>query len=218
MPAPPLCAVRDLRWTPPDADTPLFDGLDLEVRRGESLGLEGRSGAGKSTLLKCLVGLQPRDGGEVYWRGEPVEGERFREMRRDVVYVHQEPVGLAETVGDNLAFAREMATGDGLSEERQRELLERLEVGDLDADRTFESLSVGERQRVALVRCLTLQPTALLLDEPTASLDTESLGGVERLLADYRAEAPDQRTLVWVSHAAGQLERVADRLVTIGDL
>lgn len=218
MTAHPLCAVRNLTWVPPDADAPLFDGVDLQVRRGESLGLEGRSGAGKSTLLKCLVGLEPRDGGEVYWRGEPVEGNKFREMRRDVVYVHQEPVGLAPTVGGNLAFAREMATGEGLSGERQRELLERLEVGDIDADRVFEKLSVGERQRVALVRCLTLQPTALLLDEPTASLDAESLEGVEQLLADYRARAPDERTLVWVSHAAGQLERVADRVVTIDDL
>jgi len=213
-----LLKVRNLTWRPPDAEAPLFEGVDLEVPFGAVIGLAGPSGSGKSTLLRCLVGLEPRDAGEIRWRGEPVSGDDFRRFRRDVVYVHQEPVEIAPTVGENLAFARRMAgEGEraGLDEARQRELLERLGVGRLDWSREFGALSVGERQRVALVRSLSMQPTALLLDEPTASLDRDAVGQVEALLADFRAEAPDERTLVWIGHDVDQLERVADRIVEL---
>lgn len=217
----PLFDIRDLTWIPPDGETPLFEGVDFAVPPGATIGLAGPSGSGKSTLLRCLVGLQPRESGEIRWRGEPVTGDDFRRFRRDVVYVHQEPVGVAPTLGENLAFARRMAeTGDGsgLGEEQQRGWLARLGVGDIPWDRDFTGLSVGERQRVALVRCLTLQPTALLLDEPTASLDRTSMSDVERILDEYRAEAPDQRAVVWVSHDVEQLERVADRIVDVDAL
>ena len=220
-----LFGIDNLTWEPPGGGPRLFDGVDFDVEPGTCLGLEGPSGSGKSTLLRCLVGLEPRVSGEIKWRGETVAGEEIRKFRRRVVYVHQEPVNVAETIEENLAFAREMANaieipelGQPLDRDAQRERMAGVGLGDIDWERNFDELSVGERQRVAFVRCLTLQPAALLLDEPTASLDAESRDHIEALMEDYLAEAPDQRALVWVSHDASQIERVATDIVDIRSL
>ena len=217
-----LFATKNLTWRPPDADAPLLEAVDFEVAAGECVTLEGPSGSGKSTLLRCLIGLQEREAGRIEWRGEPVEGPAMRAFRRRVVYVHQEPVNIAGTVADNLAAARRLGATvdreDLLDEEGQRELLAELELSELSWQRDFDALSVGERQRVALVRCLTLQPDALLLDEPTASLDRPNARRIETHLIDYLEARPDERALVWVSHAPDLRERVATRVVDVREL
>ena len=220
-----LFAVQNLTWSPPDTDEPLLEAVDFGVEAGECVALEGPSGMGKSTLLRCLVGLQERETGRILWRGQPVEGAGMRAFRRRVVYVHQEPVDIAGSVADNLGAARSIAAtvegseaGDLLDESRQRELLADLDLADLSWEREFDELSVGEKQRVVLVRSLTLQPDALLLDEPTASLDRTNARRIEEHLTDYLDRRPDQRALVWVSHSPEQRDRIATRAVDVLEL
>jgi len=220
MEADPLVAVRNLTWSPPkEGASPLFEEATFEVRPGERVVLDGPSGSGKSTLLRCMVALEARDAGTIDWAGQPVEPEGIRRLRRRVLYVHQEPTGVADSIADNLRFARETAaedpTADPMSTDRQRRLLEDLGLGAIDGERRFETLSVGERQRVAFVRSLTPRPNVLLLDEPTAALDGDRADDLEEVVLDYLGGASGERALVWVSHDADRTERIASRRVDI---
>ncbi|QDG50637.1 ATP-binding cassette domain-containing protein [Persicimonas caeni] len=215
----PLLSAQNIAWSPPDSDALLFADVDFDVDAGERVVLEGPSGSGKSTLLRCLVGLEPRRSGTVRWRGEPVDAESMRRFRNRATYVQQRPSAISETVGENLAFAREMArqfAGDrALDEDGQHDLLERLGLGHIGMSRRFDDLSVGEQQRVCLVRALTGQPDMLLLDEPTSALDPERVEQIEDLLIAYVDDAPDRRAFVWVSHQPDQIERISTRVLDV---
>ena len=216
----PLLAVSDLSWIPPGDDEPLWSGVSFVLRGGDRVVLEGQSGSGKSTLLRCIVALEDPAGGAVRWRGETVGEHNIRRFRNRVLYVHQSPVPIADRVGDNLAFPRQIQRefdGDAdvaMSEEEQRELLDRFGLEGIDRSRRFDELSVGEQQRLALVRCLSVCPDILLLDEPTASLDDENARKVEEYLLDY-VEGSPERALVWVSHDRDQRERLGGRVVDV---
>jgi putative ABC transport system ATP-binding protein len=216
-----ILRVDNLGWTPPDADAAILQGVTLELQTEQLVTLRGSSGSGKSTLLRCIVGLETPTAGRVRWRGEPVSGDTFLEFRHAVRYVQQRPTAVAEKIGDDLAFARDIARERGGKrddyEERQREQLDALGLGNLDWSRGFDELSVGEQQRVALVRALTSEPEVLLLDEPTSSLDPESVGDVEEMIHAYLDES-DDRALLWVTHQTAQLERLGGRPLDLDDL
>jgi putative ABC transport system ATP-binding protein len=221
----PLITAKGLSWAPPDSDSPIFEDVELEVSAGERVALTGPSGSGKSTLLRCLVGLEPRQSGQVLWQGEQVEGETMRRFRSRVAYLHQRPSPVAETVGENLTFAREMAAGlvevqsagseSAMSEDDQRQMCDRLGLERMDFSRRFDDLSVGEQQRVCLVRTLTARPDLLLLDEPTSALDPERVGQIEDILCEYVDDAPEQRAFLWVSHQPDQIERLRTRTIDL---
>jgi putative ABC transport system ATP-binding protein len=215
-----LITVQNLSWAPPGSDTPIFSDVSFELARGERVTLVGRSGSGKSTLLRCMVGLEPRLDGEVFWRGEPVGGESMRGFRNRVVYVHQRPSPVAETVGENLEFARQMAaefeeSASAMSQSDQRNLCDRIGLENMDFSRRFDDLSVGEQQRVCLVRTLTSRPDLLLLDEPTSALDPQRVEQIEQMLCNYVDEAPGARGFLWVSHQPNQIQRVATRSIDL---
>ncbi len=220
--SPSLLEVRDLSWTPDGAERPLWEGVSFRVESGESLIVSGQSGSGKSTLLRCVVYLEKPSSGQVLWRGRPLESEDIRRFRHHVVYVHQTPVAIATTVEEEMGFAREMSraladeTSAALDEEGQKGLLDRFGLGDLDWGRRVDELSVGERQRVALVRCLSVGPEVLLLDEPTASLDDTNARRVEDYVTEYVSER-DGRAAVWITHSREQRERLGGRIVDIDD-
>ena len=208
---------------------PALRGVDFELRSGERVLLTGPSGSGKTTLLRALVLLEPSSG-EVRLDGESVGPGRVRELRRRVAWVPQAPVAVAPTVDENLAFARSVA-GDGgtgargrhrqlaspETRARQESLVEALGLAHLDRSRRFDSLSGGEQQRLALVRSLTSDPQVLLLDEPTASLDPESVADVIRVVETWCHSGPD-RALVWVSHRMDEVREVVTRSLDLSEL
>ncbi|MFU8802539.1 MAG: ATP-binding cassette domain-containing protein [Bradymonadaceae bacterium] len=220
----PILSAQGLTWSPEQDGTPLFEDVELNVEAGERVIITGHSGSGKSTLLRCLTLLEPVQRGEVLWRGERVTAENVRHYRNRVVSVQQRPVAIAETIDENLRFSqkitRELSGGkvEPLSDEEQDALLDRLGLSEIGRERRFEDLSVGEQQRVALVRCLTPQPDILLLDEPTASLDPTNVGVVEELLLEYLAEKSTERALIWISHHPDQIERLEGRVVSMEEL
>ena len=215
----PIIAVRDLTTKTGDDGAPILRGVSLAVAPGERVVLTGPSGSGKSTLLRCMVLLE-RAGGRVLLDGEDVGAERVRALRRRIGYLPQRPVAVADRIGDNLAFPREMdgdASPDALDQAAQDALLDRLGLDGLDRTRRFDGLSGGEQQRVALVRTLTVQPQVLLLDEPTASLDEGNVGAVLEVITEW-VEAADDRALLWVSHQAHEVEALATRRVALEEL
>ncbi len=208
-----LLLASQLCYRLPQTSQALFEGLTLTLAAGERLGLQGPSGCGKTTLLRCLVGLDDVGSGEIVWNGEQVGPLTVSALRRRVVYVRQQAVGIGSSLAEELALL-DAYRGSPLAVDlagRER-LLTTLGLLNLPLTRPFGELSVGEQQRFALFRALLLQPDVLLLDEPTSALDADRVGLIEGLLAAFLDEQPG-RAWIWVSHDSAQLERVCSRVV-----
>jgi putative ABC transport system ATP-binding protein len=188
----------------------LIRGVSVAIGFGERLGVLGPSGAGKTVLLRALALLDPLDEGDVRWEGRVVRGDAVPGYRKRVVYFHQRPALLEGTVEDNLRvpFGLREHRGRSFDPARAGELLHRLGRPDDFLAKEARDLSGGESQIVGLVRGLLIDPSVLLLDEPTASLDPATARAVEELLADWLAADPGARALVWVSHDADQARRM----------
>jgi len=173
--------------------------VDLDIAPGECVCLSGASGAGKSLLLRAVADLEPHAG------GAELDGERCADMRpstwrQRVGLLPAESAWWCERVGAHFDHPRP-------------EWFEALGFEPAVGDWEIARLSTGERQRLALLRLLCNGPRALLLDEPTASLDPAAVGRVEALLDEYRRER--DCPILWVTHDPAQTERVADRRMQI---
>jgi putative ABC transport system ATP-binding protein len=171
--------------------------------------LVGPSGAGKSTLLRLLNRLAEPDLGTIAYRGQDVREYDVLELRREVALVPQLPALLPGTVAENVTYGPRLC-GRGC------DVVEALTLAGLDdtfANRSAVQLSVGEQQRVMLARALALHPAVLLLDEPTAALDTKARDAVERTLIELRERL--FASLIIVTHDPAQARRLSDRIVSL---
>jgi len=210
---PPLLEARNLVRRHPDGRRWLLDDVSLEVHAAARISVTGPSGAGKTLLLRALAMLDPLDGGQLFWKGRPVVGKDVPRFRRDLLYLHQRSAMLQQTV--EAALRRPFL----LAVHRQRQFdrgrlvgwLGELGRGESFLRKRTDDLSGGETQIVALLRALQLDPSVLLLDEPTAALDSSTTSAVEELLKRRLAESPHAPAMVWVTHDAKQGRRVAER-------
>jgi cobalt/nickel transport system ATP-binding protein len=193
-----------------------LDDLSLSVAEGSRVALLGANGCGKSTLLRVLDGLYFGQSGAVRFRGDELSEERFADdefafrFRRQVGLVFQNPdVQLFNpTVFDEVAFGPlQMHWTKAEVRERVDGILERLRILHLK-DRVPHRLSGGEKKRVALASVLVLDPSVLLLDEPTASLDPRSQSQLIDLLVDWGGGA---KSVIIATHDLRDLEDIADR-------
>jgi ABC-type iron transport system FetAB ATPase subunit len=174
-----------------------LEALDLVITGGECVALSGASGSGKSLLLRAIADLDPHQG-EVILDGRACADMPPTEWRQQVGYLQAESQWWATTVEQHMTVNRV-----------PEDWLQQLGLGRDICHRRVAELSTGERQRLALLRLLTNQPRALLLDEPTASLDPESTVAMERLISDYHQQ--HQAAVLWVSHQPEQIKRVCVR-------
>jgi polar amino acid transport system ATP-binding protein len=194
-------------------ETLVLHDVSLDVAQHEVVCLIGASGSGKSTLLRCVNLLVPFDHGTIRLDGTPVDDPSFgaNGLRRRVGIVFQSyNLFPHRTVLDNITLAPRKVHGVGkrAAEERAHELLARLGL-DGFADRYPEQLSGGQQQRVAIVRALATDPEVLLLDEVTAALDPELIGGVLQVIRDLKDQG---MTMLIVTHEMGFAREVADRV------
>ncbi len=195
----------------------LLDGISLAVRAGDRWAVTGPAGSGKTLFLRALALLDPIQGGTIRWRGEHIAGDNVPNFRRDVIYIHQQPVLVEGTVETNLRLPESFRHGRCFVFDPV--LVEQL-LRPLGRDVRFFSrrdheLSGGEQQIVALLRAMQLQPSILLLDEPTAALDAQSTQAVETLVAEWLNEPETARAGVWVSHNQGQIARMSDKQLAL---
>jgi putative ABC transport system ATP-binding protein len=191
----------------------LLDDVSLTLAPGETVVLAGPSGAGKTLLLRALALLDPIDRGAVYWRGRAVRCQDVPGHRARVMYLPQRAALFEGSVEDNLRVPFTLGTHRAARYDRDRALATLAALGREPGflAQSHRDLSGGEAQITALLRALQLDPEALLLDEPTSALDRETALGVEGLLGRWVRAAGAGRSLLWVTHDAGQAGRVADR-------
>jgi peptide/nickel transport system ATP-binding protein len=200
-------------------------GVDLTVGAGEIVGIAGPSGSGKSTLLRLLAALEPPDRGAVLLGAAPAWGGSRRRPRRRVPrpgyvqQVFQDPVGALDARWPLWRTITEPLTVTGpVRRPRRRQLAEdalaRVGLHDVPIDARPAELSVGQSQRVAVLRALAAQPALLLADEPTSALDSVSTAGILDLL---RAAAAAGTAIVLVSHDPRVLTATAHRVLRLRD-
>jgi len=185
----------------------------LELQTGEIYLLHGPNGSGKSTLLHLLALLLMPVAGEIRYTGAPVLGAQDRQrLRRQITLVEQSPFLFNTSVYQNLAFGLRLRDVRGdLQRRRIAQALQAVGLGGFERRRA-NALSGGETRRVALARAMVLRPQVLLLDEPTAGLDRESLPVFEHCLATL----PDQGTTVVIaSHDGDQQRRLGGTMITL---
>ncbi|GGI06386.1 amino acid ABC transporter ATP-binding protein [Egicoccus halophilus] len=199
-------------------DRLVLDQVDLAVAQHEVVCLIGASGSGKSTLLRCVARLVDHDHGSVLLDGVPLEtGELSeRELRKRVGIVFQSYNLFPHlTVLDNVTLAPRKVhrVGRRQAEARAHELLELFGMGGF-ADSYPDRLSGGQQQRVAIVRAMATDPDVLLLDEVTAALDPELIGGVLAVIRDLKDRG---MTMLIVTHEMGFARDVADRVAFLDE-
>jgi peptide/nickel transport system ATP-binding protein/oligopeptide transport system ATP-binding protein len=197
------------------------DGVDLDIHRGETLGLVGESGCGKSTLGNALLRLVPSTGGSLTFDGTDLtglEGRRLKELRRRAGMVFQDPFAsldprrtVAQTVGEPLEVHR-LRKGRAKAE-RVAELLELVGLDAGVAGRYPHEFSGGQRQRVGIARALAGEPDFLVCDEAIASLDVSVQAQVLNLLR--RLQRQLGLTLLFISHDLSAVRHISDRIAVM---
>ena len=185
----------------------VLDDVDLEVGEASITVLLGPSGAGKSTLLRLCNRLEVPTTGVVRYRGDDIAALDPLWLRRQVGMVFQRPTPFPGTVADNLAVALPDASAADIDEAMDRAALPTSFL-----DRNVDGLSGGEAQRACLARTLITKPDVLLMDEPTASVDSDNVALLESAARDLVQHGT---TILWVTHDLRQADRIADDVVKL---
>lgn len=199
----------------PGRQTPILQGIDLDVSPGELIVILGPSGSGKSTLARCLMGIWPRTAGRVL-----LDGASLAELDRAALgpylgYLPQDIELLEGTIAENIARFGPLDSEKVIAAARAadiHEMILRFPQGyDTPVGVGGAKLSAGQRQRIALARALYGEPAVLVLDEPNANLDDAGEMALQRAVLEQRAQG---RTVIVVSHRGG-IVSLADRLLVL---
>jgi ATP-binding cassette subfamily B protein len=193
----------------------VLDELSFRVEPGTICAVLGPSGAGKSTVADLLVRFYDPDAGAIRIDGHDLRNLSLADLRHAIVLVDQSPYLFNATARENIAYGRPTATDDEIACAARAAAIHDRIMGLPDGYNTIiaergQTLSAGERQRIALARALLLNPKVLVLDEPTSALDEAN----ERAIADTLVRVAKGRTAILITHRAS-LARIADQTVTL---
>jgi len=197
------------------------DGVDLEVRRGEALGLVGESGCGKSTLARLITALLPVTAGEIWFDGQDItklRGGALRRVRRKMQMIFQDPFASLDprmTVGDIIQEPLDNY-GVGNVRERQQRVQELLRLVGLNpnfTNRYPHEFSGGQRQRIGIARALAVNPSFVVCDEAVSALDVSIQAQIINLLQDLQREF--QLTYLFIAHDLAVVRHISDRIAVM---
>ena len=195
------------------------DGVDLQIRRGETYGLVGESGCGKSTLGRAILNLETPTEGSVVFDGEDIaslSGEDLRRKRKDIQMVFQDPMGSLDPRQSVESLLIEGMKAHGLAKDersaakRLRELLAAVGLPPAALKKYPHEFSGGQRQRIGIARALSVNPKLIVADEPVSALDVSVQAQVINLLVDLQDEFG--LTYLVVAHDLAVVRHISDRI------
>ena len=191
----------------------VLKGIDLDIKKGELVGIIGPSGCGKSTLLRCINFLETPTSGKIFFENELIDSDKeITFLRRKVGMVFQQ-FNLFDnmTVLDNIILApvKLNIMNRNMAIKEARSLLKKIDLSDKESFYPSE-LSGGQKQRVAIIRTLLMKPDMILFDEPTSALDPEMIGEVTSLMRDIAKEG---MTMIVVSHEMNFIKNFCTRVL-----
>jgi peptide/nickel transport system ATP-binding protein len=197
------------------------DGVDLQVRVGQTLGVVGESGSGKTTVARAIIGLTPATGGTITLHGKALPkttGQRPRATLREIQMVFQNPdasLNPTRSVGDAIMRPLTLLGGLGRSaaKDKAKDLLEAVSLPVSYFDRLPHELSGGEKQRVAIARAFAAEPALILCDEPISSLDVSVQGSLMNLLMKLQGEKCT--SYVFISHDLSAVQHLSDAIAVV---
>ena len=197
------------------------DGVDLEIMKGETLGLVGESGCGKSTLGRTVMRLYEPTDGTIKFKGEDItklRGEALRAKRREMAMIFQDPYASLDprqTVGDIVGEPIDIH-GLAKGRERQNRIYELLNVVGMNpqfADRYPHEFSGGQRQRIGIARALAVDPTFIVCDEPISALDVSIQAQIINLLE--RLQSKFDLTYLFIAHDLSVVKHISNRIAVM---
>ena len=198
----------------------VLDGIDFAVAGGEIHALIGENGAGKSTLMKILSGAHSADSGSILIDGEAVTIRSTREAEAlGIAIIHQELNMIPQlSVMDNLFLGREPNRFGVIERSRMHaesaSWLSKVGAGQIDVNRTAETLSIGVQQLVEIAKALSLNARVLIMDEPTASLTEREIGTLFAIMTDLKSRGVG---IVYVSHRMEEIFKICDKVSVLRD-
>jgi oligopeptide transport system ATP-binding protein len=229
-PADPLVEVRGLKtWFPVSsgvlqrtvAHVHAVDGVDLEIKKGETLGLVGESGCGKSTLGRTIIRMIEPTAGKVLFKGQDLSklsGTAMRRMRREMAMIFQDPFASLDprqTVGDIVGEPLDihhLASGKK-RQERIQELLRVVGMNPNFTNRYPHEFSGGQRQRIGIARALAVEPSFIVCDEPISALDVSIQAQIINLLEKLQAQF--DLTYLFIAHDLSVVKHISDRIAVM---
>ena len=223
----PLIEIRNARkwfpikagmFSPVTAHVRAVDGVDLDIQRGETVGIVGESGCGKTTLGRLIMGLIPRTEGTIQFEGVDIYSMKRKELRRRLQIVFQDPGGSMNPRMSVRSIIAEPLIVNGLADgaELTNKVSDLLTIVGLKPNhmtRFPHEFSGGQKQRIALARALSLDPDFILLDEPTSALDVSVQAQVLNLLDSIQKERG--LTFIFITHSLNVVNHISDRVAVM---
>ena len=223
----PLIEIRNARkwfpikagmFSPVSAHVRAVDGVDLDIQRGETVGIVGESGCGKTTLGRLIMGLIPRTEGTIQFEGVDIYSMKRKELRRRLQIVFQDPGGSMNPRMSVRSIIAEPLIVNGLADgaELTKKVADLLTIVGLKPNhmtRFPHEFSGGQKQRIALARALSLDPDFILLDEPTSALDVSVQAQVLNLLDSIQKERG--LTFIFITHSLNVVNHISDRVAVM---
>ena len=200
-----------------------LNGIDIQVKAGECIGLCGENGAGKSTLMKVLSGVYPHGtwDGEILWRGQPLKAQSVRDTEAaGIIIIHQELMLVPElSVAENIFMGHELTLPGGRMNyaamyRRADELLRELKIPEMNVALPVLNYGGGHQQLVEIAKALNKNAKLLILDEPSSSLTTSE---IQVLLDIIRGLKKQGVTCIYISHKLDEVAAICDTIVVIRD-